>query len=105
MNLTPLNERPNTQAFVADGNIFVSLHGHLIVKAHERFMDGKKLVCLNTHGYNTNITRDRMNLALNLLGVPAIVSKYRGKFLVDTKLPILYNSPLGEVVLTISEEA
>jgi hypothetical protein len=62
----------NTAVMVSDaGNIQVLLHGSPIV----RIEDNEKKIFVSLAGFNTTVTRGRINLVMNKYGISRIVNK------------------------------
>jgi hypothetical protein len=62
----------NTEVIVSDaGNIKVLLHGSPIV----RIEDNEKTIFVSLAGWNTTVTRGRINLVMNKYGVSRVVNK------------------------------
>jgi hypothetical protein len=62
----------NTVVVVSDsGNIQVLLHGSPIV----RIEDNEKTIFVSLAGFNTTVTRGRINLVMNKYGVSRVVNK------------------------------
>jgi len=74
----------NTQVIVSDaGNIKVTLHGSHIV----RIENSGKTVYISLAGYNTSVTRSRVNIALDNYGVPRVGNKKGAPYIADRQIP------------------
>jgi hypothetical protein len=74
----------NTEVIVSDaGNIQVLLHGSPIV----RIENNEKTIYISLAGYNTNVTRSRINIALDKYGVPRVGNKKGAPYVADRQIP------------------
>jgi len=74
MSNVPLHKKGNTKVLKVSDGYDVTLYGHLIVQVRGN------LIHMNTCGYSTATTKQRMNMVLALEGINIRVGSVKGRW-------------------------